>query len=247
MAVCRDVSSTEAYITGHVFFRNHYLAPEGEKFYQEGGLLPPAKGHILMLQDYCNFPLCVEAFPRGQGKSTIFSKELPLREIVCFPHRQVCVCVASEKLIADKAAPVMIQLEENQRILDDFGINGRLVPKKGQRRIFNKKYMSLLNGSVLEELTIGSRQRGTRASRYILDDPEFDPDSNKQERYSELREKLQHFIEHEVLYMLNPKLMKFFWIGTMIGARSYLYHVCFSKQKKYRSQQGLTKIPQLRR
>ncbi len=235
MAVCRGYKTAEEYIIGHLFFRNHYLAPQGEKFYQEGGLLPPAPGHILMLQDFCSFPLCVEAFPRGQGKSTIFSKELPLREIVCFPNRQVVVCVASEKLVSDKAAPVMIQLEENQRILDDFGINGRLVPKKGQRRIFNKHYMSLLNGAVLEELTIGSRQRGTRTSRYILDDPEYDPDTNKQERYSELREKLQDFIERQVLYMLNPRFMKFFWIGTMIGARSYLYHVCFSKQKKFNS------------
>jgi hypothetical protein len=235
VAVCRDDSSATAYITGHIFFRSHYLAPQGETFYQEGGLLPTAPGHILMLQDYCRFPLCVEAFPRGHGKSTIFSKELPLREVVCFPFRQVVVCTASEKLVADKAAPVMIQLEENGLILDDFGINGRLVPKKGQRRIFNKTYMQLLNGSVLEELTIGSRQRGTRASRYILDDPEFDPDSSKQERHTELRNKLQKFIEHDVLYMLNPKKMKFFWIGTMIGARSYLYHVCFSKEKKYRS------------
>lgn len=234
VAVCRDSSSATAYITGHMFFRNHYLAPQGETFYQEGGLLPPCPGHFLMMRDFFRFPLCVEAFPRGHGKSTIFSKELPLREVVCFPHRQVVVCTASEKLVADKAAPVMIQLEENELILADFGINGRLVPKKGARRIFNKQYMQLLNGSVLEELTIGSRQRGTRASRYILDDPEFDPDSNKQERHSELRRKLQKFIEHDVLYMLNPKHMKFFWIGTMIGARSYLYHVCFSKEKKYR-------------
>ena len=232
--VCRDCSSPEAYIVGHMFFRQWYLAPQGQAFYQEGGLLPPAQGHYLMLDDFCRYPLCVEAFPRGQGKSTIFSKELPLREICSFPYRQVVVCMASEKLIADKASPVMIQLETNRALIDDFGQGGRMIPKKGMRRVFKMEYMGLLNGSVLEMLTIGSRQRGTRTSRYILDDPEYDPKSKKQERYAELREKLQDFIEREVLYMLNPKLMKFFWIGTMLGARSYLYHVCYSKDPKYR-------------
>ena len=231
VAVCQDVSSTLAYITGHMFFRNHYLAPQGATFYQEGGLLPTAKGHLLMLQDFCNFPISVEAFPRGQGKSTIFSKELPLREIVCFPGRQVVCCMASDKLVADKAAPVMIQLEENGLLIDDFG---KMVPKKGRNRIFNKHYMGLLNNSVLEELTIGSKQRGTRTSRYILDDCEYDPDSNKQERYTELREAVEKFITRKVFYMINPKFFKFFWIGTMIGARSHLYHVCHSKEKKYR-------------
>ncbi|HUT95827.1 MAG TPA: hypothetical protein VMY37_40620 [Thermoguttaceae bacterium] len=231
IAVCQDCTSATAYIAGHMYFRHQYLAPQGETFYGEGGLQAPAEGHGRMLSDFYLYPLCVEAYGRGFGKSTLFGKEVPLRETVCFPNREVVVCSSSDKRVAASAEPIMIQLEENGRIIDDFGA---LVPKKGAKRIFNKHHMRLLNGSLLEQLTIGSRQRGTRTSRYILDDPEYDPDSKQQERYTELREKLQYFIERQVLYMLRPGHIKFFWIGTMIGAWSYLYHVCFSKDPKFK-------------
>jgi hypothetical protein len=230
IAVCRDCSSRDAYVAGHLFFMEYYLFPEGNRFWKEGGPLPPAPGHILMLEDFFDYPMCVEAYLRGGGKTTNFGKILPLREVVCFPGRQVVVCSASDKLLADKANAVMIQLEENERIIDDFG---RLVPRKGQRRIFNKHYMGLLNESVLEEVTIGSKQLGTRTSRYILDDPEYDPDNHTQERYTDLREKLERFLERDVVYMLRPGFMKLFWVGTMRGSRSYLYHVCYSKNPKY--------------
>jgi hypothetical protein len=232
LAVTRDCTSAGAYIAGHLFFRRYYLAPQAEKFYGEGGLLRPAPGHIDMLRDFFLFPISVEAYTRGGGKTTIFARELPLREVVCFPYREVVVSHATEKLIGRKAESIMEQLQENARLIDDFG---ELVPRRASRKSFKKEFMHLLNGSILENLTIGSRQRGTRTSRYILDDPEYDPDSKVQERYTDLSARLENHIERVILPMLRPGHIKFFWIGTMLGARSYLYHVCFSKDLKFRS------------
>lgn len=230
--VLRDCTSPQAYVTGHLFFRNYYLRPEGPKFYGEGGLLPAAPGHIDMLYDFCLYPMSVEAYTRGGGKTTIFARELPLREIVCFPHREVVVCSATEKLIKRKSESVRLQLSENALIFNDFG---RLTPKRSEGRTFNDSYMKLMNGAVLEQLTVGSRQRGTRTTRYILDDPEYDPDSTNQERYTEMAAKLERHILKIVLPMLKPGRIKFFWIGTMIGSRSYLYHVCYSRNAKFKS------------
>lgn len=218
-------------MAGHLFFRNYYLAPEGQKFYGEAGLLPPASGHIDMLRDFHMYTFCAEAYNRGGGKTTIFAKEVPLRGIVCFPYREVVVSSASEKLASVKAESVMTQLAENGRIIDDFG---KLVPARGSGKIYNSQHMRLNNGSLLEQLTVGGRQRGTRTSWYILDDPEYDPESNVQERYTELSAKLESHILRVILPMLNPAQRKLFWIGTMLGDRSYLYHVCYSKDPKYR-------------
>ena len=229
--VCRDTSSRTAYIAGHLFFTEWFLYPQ-IAFWGEGGPLPPAPGHLDMLGDYYEFPLCVEAYTRGGGKSTIFGKILPLREVVCFPNRQGVVCSATDKLLADKAEPVMIQMEENARLIDDFG---PIVPKKGQKRIFNKFHMALLNGAVLKQVSLDSRQLGIRAGFYIMDDPEWDPANRSQERYADLRTKLERFIERDAIYMLRPGHMKFYWVGTMRGARSYLYHVCFSKDAKFKN------------
>ncbi|MFH0981824.1 MAG: hypothetical protein V2A79_09825 [Planctomycetota bacterium] len=259
VAVCRDETVVRrpgrdgqperfalGFIAGHLFFRNYYLAPEGPKFYGESGLLPPAPGHIDMLNDFALYPFCAEAYTRGGGKSTIFARETPLRGIVCFPYREVVVSSASEKLAAIKAESVMTQLEENERITADFG---KLVPARGSGRVYNKQHMRLNNGSLLEQLTVGSRQRGTRTSWYILDDPEYDPESNVQERLTELSRRLQEHITRVILPMLNPQYMKLFWPGTMLGARSYLYHVCFSKDPRYKNwmrrvQSGAIKDPE---
>jgi len=230
--VCRDDSSRTAAIAGHLFFRNWYLAPQGQKFYGEAGLLPPAPGHIDMLGDFWQYAFCAEAYNRGGGKSTIFAKEKPLMGIVVWPYREVVVSSASEKLASVKAEAIMTQLRENERILADFG---NLVPARGSGKVYNAQHLRLNNGSLLEQLTIGSRQRGTRTSWYILDDPEYDPDSNVQERYTELSAKLENHLLRVILPMLNPAHMKLFWVGTMLGSRSYLYHVCFSKDPKYRN------------
>lgn len=230
VSVCRDVSGKTAFVAGHLFFRQHYLAPEGQRFYGESGLLPPAPGHIDMLEDFFLYPFCAEAAPRGGGKTKIFGNEMPLRGIVCWPYREVVVCSASEKLIAAKAEMIMIQLEENDRIIDDFG---KLAPKRGSGRKYNEKHMRLNNGSLLENLTIGSRNRGTRTSWFILDDPEYDPENQTQERLTELSQKLEHHIFRIILPMLDPAQMKLYWIGTMLGSRSFLHHVCFSKEPKY--------------
>jgi hypothetical protein len=230
LTVCRDTSSWPAFRTAFLFFIETYLIPQGPTFWGESGFLKPAPGHILMLRDYYHFPLCVEAYTRGGGKTTLFAIILPMMEAMCHPNRRIVVCSASDKLLDDKAGQVMNQLRENSRIVDDFGM---LVPKKGTTKVFNKHYMGLLNGSVLREMTIESRQLGVRAGRYFLDDPEYDKDAKTQERFSDLRERLQRFIERDVIYMLDPGFMKFFWTGTMRGARSYLHHVCFSRDKKF--------------
>lgn len=230
VAVCRDCSGAAAFVTGHLFFRNYYLAPEGQRFYGESGLLPPAPGHLDMLRDFYLYPFCAEMYTRGGGKSTIFAREMPLRGIVCFPYREVVVSSASEKLATRKAESVMMQLEGNERLLADYG---KLVPSRGSGRIYNKQHMRLNNGSLLEQLTVGSRQRGTRTSWYILDDPEYDPESPTQERLAELAAKLENHILRIILPMLDPAQMKLFWDGTNLGARSYLYHVCYSRDPKF--------------
>jgi len=94
--------------------------------------------------------------------------------------------------------------------------------------------MRLNNGSQLRMVTLGSRQRGYRCQVYALDDPEYDPQRKVQERYSELAAALEYHIARIVIPMLAPNRIKFLWIGTMLGARSYLYHVCYSRDPKYR-------------
>lgn len=231
--VVRDESTVAASLAAHLFFREYYLRPQQYEFYGEDGLLESAPGHLLMLQDYHRFRLNVQAYPRGGGKSTLFSKEKPLLEIVAHPHREVVVQHATEKLIARKVRPIMIQIGNNARIIDDFG---RLQPQgKRDNKPWQEKILWLRNGAILENLTVGSRQRGTRTSIMIVDDPEYDPDCKVQERYAELSAKLEDTMLKTWLPMLRPNRLRFYWIGTMLGERSYLYYACFTKDVKYAS------------
>jgi hypothetical protein len=122
VACIRNARTPREYIIGHLFFRHYYLASPGNEqaFYGEEGVLPPADGHFLILNDFARFPLCVEAFPRGGGKSTIM-KEMASREIIGWNYRGWTVCVSTEKMISDKAAPIKRVIEQNDRVIADFG------------------------------------------------------------------------------------------------------------------------------
>lgn len=231
-AVCQNVYGPDGkiiprrYIVGHLFFRYYYLALHEQAFYGEDGLLPPADGHFLILKDFCTYELCVEAFNRGGGKSTLL-KEMALRELTCFDFRVWNMCVATEKLIADKATPIKDVLRNNERLAEDYGNLSPLGKSDEEIR--------LPNGSMLRMLTVGSRQRGARCSVYALDDPEYDPEKKVWERYAELAAKLEYLIIRIAIPMLNISKMRFLWTGTMLGERSFLYHVCYSKDKRFQS------------
>jgi len=210
------------------FFRTFYLKPEGQNFYK-GGFKESPPWHYDVIGDIQRFLFNIEGHPRGSGKTVIGAKEIPLMLALTRPNFVICICSSTQQLIPEKVTGIKLQLCENKRILDDFGV---MRPKgRADLRPFNDKILHLMNNSEIHFVSLGQRQRGKRPMLYILDDPEYDG-KNTAERKEALRQEMEDHMQKIVIGML-PENCGILWLGTMLGKRSYLYHACFTKDKDF--------------
>lgn len=152
------------------FFRSFYLQGATVPFYKYW--VEPAPGHYDWVWAAAQYPRLLMTAHRGSAKSTIMSKELPLRDLVSVPGRSNFVILSNDKAIARHARDLMIQLDTNQRITDDFGV---LKPKRTEGS-WNHHELMLTNYATLTMGSVNSMMlRGLRPDVITLDDVERDP------------------------------------------------------------------------
>lgn len=123
------------------------------------------------LADVADEPVFLAA-PRGHSKSTFFSLGIPLHDI-CFGLKHLIALVSdTEDLAADFSRFIQIELEENERIKQDFGD----LTNQGNWR---PKDFTTKNGVRVKARGRGQRIRGLRNQQYrvdriIIDDLEND-------------------------------------------------------------------------
>jgi len=200
------------------FFRRCYLAGAGKLFYKKSFEESP-EFHYELVNDLGQYARNCIAAPRGSAKSTVIGLEIPILLALTRPHYEMSLGLSTDKQVEKRFSKIMQQFVKNELILQDFG-------EMKQRRglgIWNHHYLQLENGAVINGESVMGKKRGGRPRLYILDDPEFDPDSDSQAAAQAVIEKFEMILFHQILPMLEEG-SSIFWIGTLINRRSFLYH-----------------------
>jgi hypothetical protein len=220
LAVLMDHSTPTKFIEAWSLFRNLYLKNTEPGFFYDD-FVPSPKFHYELIEDIATYPYNVVAAPRGFAKSTLISKEIPLLLLLTRPNFKISIGLATDRLLERHFDVLMTQLTTNPNIVEDFG---NLKSKKGEG-IWNHHTLTLTNGSFIEGFSVTGRKRGARPHLFILDDPEYDPDSDSETARQAIAEKFEVLLFKQIIPMLRRDC-SLTWIGTIIGARNYLYYAC---------------------
>ena len=223
----RKQNTPMEFVTAWDLFRRLYLLTTDPGFFYHD-FYPSPPFHYEAIYDCAKYARNIMAAPRGFAKSIVIGTELPLFLLLTRPHYRIVLSLATDKMIEARFDSLMTQLTENNFILHDFG---QLKPKRGDA-IWNRHHIQLTTGSMMQGFSIMGRKRGARPDMFILDDPEYDESSDSEESSQLLREKFEVFLFRQTIPMLE-KNSSIFWIGTMIGRRSFLYHACFGEDKRF--------------
>lgn len=225
---CCQRSTPEAFVAAWEFFRSYYLeAAEGKTFYKRRLPSPPA--HYQWIDDMARYGRNIHGAPRGSAKSTVIGTEAVLLLVLTRPDYCVLPVLSTYKLVKRRMGNLMMQLDGNRRILDDWG---QMRPTKGGGRQWSiTEALDLENGSTIEAVSVDGRKRGGRPDFILLDDPEFDPEHETQE--TELKGKLENLLFHQLLPMFDSSEQCFEWIGTIINAQSAIYAAAYGDDPRF--------------
>lgn len=230
-------------------FRRLYLfTTKPGFFYHE--LKPSPPFHYQAIYDCEAHARNLIGAPRGFAKSIVIGTELPLFLMLTRPYIRIVLCMATDNLVGGRFDILMGQYTKNENLINDFGIQK---PKRGDA-IWNRRHIQLVNGSRMEGFSVTGRKRGARPDLFILDDPEYDPETDSEEAATMIKQKFETFLFRQVLPMLEAHA-SIVWVGTMIGRRSFLYHAVsgddsrfdFWNKKVYEScklKRGSSEIPE---
>jgi hypothetical protein len=154
------------------YFRRYYLTPPESGWYADGFVeSPPA--HAKWVEDWYTHPRLITACPRGTCKTTINLEDI-LRNLVSRRNWQCALFLSTREFCTDRLGRVAGQIENNARIIDDFG---RLKPKKGSGTWNRGSVLETTTGCKLAAKPIKGASLGTRPSGLIvLDDVEKSKD-----------------------------------------------------------------------
>jgi hypothetical protein len=228
LSVVCDHSTPEKFVVAWDAFRRFYLQPTEPGFFYDDLVDSPAF-HYEIVNDIGRYPYNVFAAPRGFGKSTLISLELPLFLSLTRTYFKMSLGFSTDKGIEKQLSKMMKQFEHNKFILEDFGL---MKPSKGGSHIWNRHCLDLNNGSVIDGFSVEGKKRGARPHLFILDDPEY-YDDGSESRSSVLHEQFNKVLFKEIIPMLRPGC-SLAWIGTVINMRSFINHACTSDDKRFR-------------
>lgn len=129
----------------------HYFSKSFGEFHQEWN----------SLADVPDEPVFIAA-PREHGKSVFFTLGVPLHDICCERRHFDLIVSDTEDLAADFAAFIQIELEENERIKQDFGD----LVSHGH---WESKDFTTRNGVRIKARGRGQKVRGLRNRQYRVD------------------------------------------------------------------------------
>lgn len=217
----------EAHMASVRFFDRYYLYPDERVdfdplFYDE----PPRKTpefHLDILRQWGGSTRNISIAPRGAAKSSLFRKDI-LTRLVSAGMYSIFYATSTKDNANETALAIKMQLQQNSRILDDFGPEfpgGQLVPMRGDLP-FSMDYMVLTNGNRIRAVSAESRLRGGRPRLFALDDPEYDPKESTE--MATLRRYMSTLLFKIVLPMVQRPDCSVNWAGTFVSRRHYAWH-----------------------
>ena len=210
-------------------FRRLYLKPTPEGFFYDSFKESPPF-HYELIYDCGMYSRNALAAPRGFAKSTIIGLELPALLLLTRKYFKIVMGLSTDKLVAGRFEKFMTLFSENSLIIDDFGI---LKPLRGEG-MWNHHHIHLNNGSEIEGFSVGGRKRGARPNLFILDDPEYDPESSSRSAALLQIDKFENVLFRQIIPMLR-KGSGIIWIGTILNSRCYLHYACYEEDPRFKS------------
>ena len=182
----------------------HYFSQESPEFHHE-------------LLDEANKPgINALAAPRGFAKSTLVTTAETLRRVVFGITPFQIVVKETQDAAVDEVAAVQVELEENPRLLADFGA----MKKRGNwedgdfTTTTGCRVLALGSGQSIR----GKKHRQHRPGRVVVDDPEKD----KQVKNPRLVRERVDWLLQAVFPSLEPDAGILTWLGTLISKRGGL-------------------------
>lgn len=198
------------------FFKTYYLlsTPPG-MFYKHGTVRSPHM-HYRWIYHWEANQLSVTAAPRSAAKSTLI-KENILRKVVCRPHWETVLFLAKQEFLTTTFDDFMVQIEGNERIIEDFGM---LKPSRNQG-IWNHSQLKLTNGAMITGMPIMGAALGKRPHEIYFDDVE--KDSSLIMSPSQNIQGFKNFFFNVVYPMADSHDVRIRVVGTLLSRRTFIY------------------------
>jgi len=227
---CMLRDTPEDFVAAWSFFRKTYLEPTPPGFFYRRKVNSPP-GHYQWIRDIAQYSRNIHVAPRGSGKSTVFSREVPLWLTLTRPYTNILIVCSIHRHVRDNFSTLMQQFTDNEFIVRDFG-NLQPVRNDGSGRQWSLSILQLTNGSVIQGCSVDGRKRGGRPDIVILDDPEYDPHDPTKE--TELSAQLERLLFREIFGMFDTQYSLFEWIGTFISCKSALYRAYLGEDPRFK-------------
>jgi hypothetical protein len=209
------------YVHSWRYFCNQYLRPDLESgfdpMWYEPPYYPEAAFHCQLVYWWNAYRLSGIGAPRGSAKSTTLRSYI-LQQLVVRQQYQINIFKAKESMVHEDFDRWKLQLTENSRIQDDFGV---LKPKRNEG-LWSNTNLRLTNMNRLRGYGIDSGKRGPRGNFNALDDVERDP--KKTTLTDSVVEELKNTTLRVILPMLAPGC-NMTVMGTIIHQRSFLANI----------------------
>lgn len=227
VAACSRFDTAEEAVESWAFFRDYYLRPDPEGGFDPGFYkyyIEPSKLHHRMVEWAERYKCTAFAAPRKSAKSTTILS-LILWQLLTRTKWSINLVKAKDDFVIDDFESIKYQLENNERILEDFG---EQKPPRGSSLWTNHRLI-LRNRNSLRGLSVDGKLRGPIADLAILDDIEDDKSdqSRNEARLMELKERLL-----KVIVPMLDRTGHVLVIGTLLSQRSFLYHVIYTKEDR---------------
>jgi predicted phage terminase large subunit-like protein len=155
--------------------------------------------------------------PREHGKTVRWSFAYPLWRALTGKSRYILLIGASDTAASENLVNIRTELEENERIIEDFG------DLRGQ--VWRDSHIELTSGRCLQSKGSGASMRGTRYRQYrpdliILDDIIKDADA---ESYTQ-RNKIHRWLKRVVLNLGKNAFI--IWVNTIFHGDDPISRLC---------------------
>lgn len=215
---CCMRASPEDFVAAWEFFRRHYLFTLPPGMWYGTGLVESPPAHYAMVHDMAAYPRNLWAMPRAFAKSLLLL-EMILLLLLTRPYFPMLLIKSIGSLVYEAFGLLMEQMEENGRIVSDFG---DLKPKRGGSGSWNHARLKLNNKASLSGRSISGQLLGSRPMGLFCDDVEFDP--VLQTCPAEYTDAFVKLIFNHMVPMLDPGAFVTI-TGTLLTRKAFLYHM----------------------
>lgn len=197
------------------FFRRYYLFPTERGEFYDHGVEDSPECHYNWVYLWANEQFSALAAPRGLGKSTLL-RERALQDLVTRRHYKIVGFYSIMTKVRTNFTKIMVQIEHNPRILEDFGA---LKPHRGGHGSWNKNWLLLRNGCQLMGIPVGGANLGERPNRVYFDDPE-NPEDHKDSKAEWLQDFRDMILSH-IVPMGTKYRMPLAYVNTNYTRRTF--------------------------